>query len=74
LKVKKTAAMPNARPKSPTRFTSIALIDDFPACIRLFQKPIKRKEAKPIPSQPRNIKTKLSPVTKISIKNVNSER
>jgi hypothetical protein len=74
LKVKKTAAIPNARPKSPTRFTSIALIDDFPACIRLFQKPIKRKEAKPIPSQPKNITTKLSAVTKNNIKPVKRDK
>ena len=66
--------MPNARPKSPTRFTSIALIDDFPACIRLFQKPIKRKDAKPIPSQPKNINTKLSAVTKTSINAVKSDK
>jgi hypothetical protein len=74
LNVKKTPHIPIINPKSPTRLTSIALMADFPAWILVNQKLINRKEAKPIPSQPRNIKTKLSPVTKISIKNVNSER
>ena len=33
-----------------------------------------KKEAKPIPSQPKNITKKLSDVTKTSMKNVNNER
>jgi len=55
---------------SPTRFTNIAFIADFPACILLCQKPINKKEAKPIPSQPKNITIKLSAVTNNNIKNV----
>ena len=39
--------------------------------ILLVQKLINKKDAKPIPSQPKNIIKKLSAVTKISIKKVN---
>ena len=59
---------------SPTRFTSIALIAAFPAWIRVYQNPINKNEAKPIPSQPRNIRMKLSAVTSNTIKPVNKER
>jgi hypothetical protein len=52
----------------------MALIADFEACIRLCQKLIKRKEANPIPSQPKNITTKLSAVTSTSIKPVKSDK
>jgi len=38
------------------------------------QKPINKKEAKPIPSQPKNINKKLSAVTKISIKPVKRDK
>jgi hypothetical protein len=55
LNVKKIAQIPKERPKSPTLLTSIALIADLPACILLVQKLIKKKDAKPIPSQPKNI-------------------
>jgi hypothetical protein len=40
----------------------------------LFQKPIKRNEAKPTPSQPKNITTKLSAVTRKIMKAVNSDK
>lgn len=70
----KTVLIPKARPKSPTRLTIIALIADFPACILVYQKPINRKEARPIPSQPRNMTIKLSAVTNNNIKPVNKER
>jgi hypothetical protein len=38
------------------------------------QKPIKRKEANPIPSQPKNITIKLSALIKINIKPVNKDK
>lgn len=74
MKVKKQTQIPKAKPMSPTRLTSIALIADFDAWILVCQKLINKKEAKPIPSQPKNITTKLSAVTKTSIKPVNNER
>jgi hypothetical protein len=74
LKVKKTQAMPKAIPKSPTLLTSIAFTADLPACILFDQNPIKRKEVKPTPSQPKNITTKLSEVTRKTIKAVNNDK
>jgi hypothetical protein len=47
---------------------------DLPACTLLFQKPIKRKELTPIPSQPKNIKMKLSAVTRKIMKEVNRDK
>jgi hypothetical protein len=40
----------------------------------VYQKPISRKEAKPRPSQPKNITIKLSDVTRISMKPVNNDK
>jgi len=74
LKVKNIKHIPKAKPASPIRLTIIALKADFPAWILLNQKPINKKEARPIPSQPKNITTKLSAVTKISIKKVNNDK
>jgi len=42
--------------------------------MRVCQKLINKYEAKPIPSQPKNITIKLSAATKNSIKPVNNER
>jgi hypothetical protein len=47
---------------------------DLLAWIRVCQKLISKKEAKPIPSQPKNITIRLSPATKKSMKPVNNER
>lgn len=66
--------MPITKPRSPILFTIIALVADLPACIREYQKLINKKEAKPIPSQPKNITIKLSAVTKTSIKPVNKDK
>ena len=74
MKVKNIAQIAKTKPRSPTLLTNIAFIADLPAWIRVYQKLINKKEAKPIPSQPRNIKTKLSAVTKISIKKVNNDK
>jgi hypothetical protein len=59
---------------SPTRLTNIALSADLLAWIRVCQKLISKNEAKPIPSQPKNITTKLSAVTRKSIKPVNKDK
>ena len=74
MKVKKEAHIPNAKPTSPTRLTSIALIADLLAWILVCQKLINKNEAKPIPSQPKNITKKLSAVTKTSIQPVKSDK
>ena len=41
---------------------------------RSYQKPISRYEATPTPSQPKNICTRLSALTSISMKKVKSDR
>jgi hypothetical protein len=46
----------------------------FPASALVCQNPIKRYEHSPTPYQPTNIKTKLSAVTRITIKNVNRDK
>jgi hypothetical protein len=53
---------------------SIALIADLLACILVYQKFISKYEANPIPSQPKNITSKLSADISISMKNVNNDR
>ena len=71
LKITKTAYMPSENPKSPTRLTRNALIAAALAEGRSYQKPTSRYDIKPTPSQPKNSCTKLSDVTKASMKNVN---
>src|SRR3546814_18826068 len=66
-KMTKVAKMPSAKPKSPTRLTMKALIAASFADGRSYQKPISRYEATPTPSQPKNIWTRLSDVTSMSI-------
>jgi hypothetical protein len=66
--------IPMAKPTSPTLFTIIALIADLLACILVCQKLINKKEARPIPSQPKNITIKLSADTKNNIKPVNNDK
>ena len=68
------ATIPIVNAKSATLLTTNAFIADLLACIRVCQKLIKRYEHKPTPSHPKNSKTKFSPVIKINIKNVKSER
>jgi len=62
-----------SNPKSPIRFTTIALIAALLACIRVFQKLISKNEHKPTPSQPKNSCKKLLEVTNIIIKKVNKD-
>src|SRR3954453_14070710 len=70
-KITKTAKMPSAKPKSPTRLTINAFIEALLAVARSYQKPISKYEHRPTPSQPKNSCTKLSAVTSISMKKVN---
>src|SRR4029077_1455721 len=70
-KIKKTANIPKEKPKSPTRLTRNALIAAALAEGRSYQKPTSRYDIKPTPSQPKNSCTKLSDVTKASMKKVN---
>jgi len=62
------------RPKSPTRLRIIALIADLLAWIRVNQKLIRRYEHRPTPSQPTNLCTRFSAVTRISLKKVKKDR
>ena len=50
----KTAKIPRANPKSPTRFTTKAFIAAACADSFLYQKPISKYEATPTPSHPKN--------------------
>jgi hypothetical protein len=66
--------IPKAKPTSPIRLIIIALIADLLAWIRVCQKLINKKDAKPIPSHPKNITTKLSAVTNTNMNPVKSDR
>ena len=70
----KTSKIPITSPKSPIRFKIIAFIAALFAWIRVNQKLISKYEQRPTPSHPTNIWIKLSAVTKINIKNVNSDK
>ena len=61
-------------PKSPIRLRILALIADLFAWIRAYQKLISRYEQRPTPSQPTNLWTRFSAVTRISLKKVKKER
>src|SRR5216683_8017757 len=69
-KITKTAKIPSAKPKSPTRLTMKALIAASFADSRSYQKPIKRYDIRPTPSQPKNSCTKSLAVTSASMKKV----
>ena len=71
---KNTAMIPSARPKSPTRLVTKALIDASFGAFLVYQNPISRYEASPTPSQPKKSWMKLSATTSISIMNVNRDR
>src|SRR6478672_7213970 len=74
LNTAQTPKMPRAKPKSPTRLTMKALMAAALAEGRVYQNPISRYDARPTPSQPKNIWRKLSAVTSISMAKVKSER
>ena len=62
--------MPRTKPKSPTRFTMKALLPAVVFGSSLCQKPISPQEQKPTPSQPTNMRSRLSPRTRVSIAKV----
>jgi hypothetical protein len=53
-KVVKNSAIPSERPMSPTRLTMKAFLAAAAAECLYCQKPIRRYDARPTPSQPRN--------------------
>src|SRR5206468_363402 len=65
--------MPSEKPKSPIRLTTNALSAAAFADGLWYQKPISKYDASPTPSQPKNICTRLSAVTSISIAKLNSD-
>ena len=69
-----TKKIPSAKPKSPTRLTINAFIAAAFAVGFWNQNPIKRYDANPTPSHPKNICTRLSDVTNINIAKVNSDK
>ncbi len=73
-KTRNVPNIPSMKPRSPTRLTTNALIAAALALGFLNQKPISKYDASPTPSQPKNIWTRLSAVTSISIAKVNSDR
>ena len=66
--------MPSNKPKSPIRFINNAFSAALLASILVNQKFINKQEHKPTPSQPKKSCMKLSPVTKINIKKVKSDK
>ena len=66
--------MPSAKPKSPTRLTTNALMAAAFASGFVYQKPISKYEKRPTPSQPKNICARLSAVTSMSMANVKPDR
>lgn len=73
-KVQKTPKKATLRNISPTRLTTMALMADLLACIRVNQKLISKYEETPIPSQPTNKIKQFSPATRINMKNVNIDK
>ena len=71
---RKVPKMPSEKPKSPMRLTTKAFKAAALAEGLWYQKPISKYDARPTPSQPKNICTRLSAVTSISIAKLNSDR
>src|SRR5206468_10624499 len=71
---RKVPKMPSEKPKSPMRLTKKAFKAAALAEGLWYQKPISKYDARPTPSQPKNICTRLSAVTSISIAKLNSDR
>ena len=66
--------IPSAKPKSPTRLVTKALIAASLAERFWNQKPISKYEATPTPSQPKNSWRKSFAVTSASIEKVKNDR
>ena len=73
-KYKKIKKIPNAKPKSPTLFTTKALIAAALAEGLLYQKHINKYEQRPTPSHPKYNCKKLSDVTNVIIAKVNKDK
>ena len=66
--------MPSKKQKSPMRLTTNALRPAYAYVSFSYQKPIKRYEHRPTPSQPMNMTGRLAASTRISIEPVNRFR
>ena len=73
-KVWKARMVPRIRPASPTRFTMKAFLPASAALFFSYQKPMSRYEQRPTPSQPTNMRGRLPPSTRSSMKKVNRLR
>ena len=62
------------KPKSPTRLVTNAFLPAVAADSRVCQKAIRKYEQVPTPSQPRNVTSRFSPRTSISIEKANRLR
>ena len=63
--------MASMKPKSPTRLVMNAFLPAVAADSLVCQKAIRKYEQVPTPSQPRNVTSRLSPSTSISIEKAN---
>jgi len=66
--------MPRTNPKSPTRLTMNAFLPASAADFFWYQKPMRRYEQRPTPSQPTNMTTKFAASTRTSMKAANRFR
>ena len=62
------------KPKSPTRLVTNAFLPAVAADCRVCQNAIRKYEHVPTPSQPRNVTSRFSPSTSISIEKANRLR
>jgi hypothetical protein len=69
-----TRNMPSRNPKSPTRLTMKAFLPASDADFFVNQKPMRRYEHRPTPSQPTNMTGKLAPSTSTSMNAANRLR
>ena len=63
--------MASMKPKSPTRLVMNAFLPAVAADSLVCQKAMRKYEQVPTPSQPRNVTSRLSPSTSISIEKAN---
>ena len=66
--------MASMNPKSPTRLVTNAFLPAVAADSRVCQNAIRKYEQVPTPSQPRNVTSRFSPRTSISIEKANRLR
>jgi hypothetical protein len=73
-RAQKRAKPPTTKPKSPMRLTMKAFMPAMAFSVSVNQKPIKRYEQSPTPSQPMNIMNRLAPMTSVSMAQTNRLR